>query len=181
MDCIAGRKTGKLEGDILVNGHLKNPTSFNRLTGYVEQQDIHIGTATVREALLFSAKLRLPTSVDQAAREKFVDEVMQLVGLSHISGRLIGDAALPGLSQGQLKLVTIAVELVANPSVIFLDEPTSGLDAPSAARVMKAVKRIAATGRTVLCTIHRQTTRTGADAHLMHARRWQTQANRFSS
>jgi ABC-type multidrug transport system ATPase subunit len=84
-----------------------------------------------------------------------VEEVMALVGLSHIAGRLIGDAALPGLSQGQLKLVTIAVELVANPSVIFLDEPTSGLDAPSAARVMKAVKRIAATGRTVLCTIHR--------------------------
>lgn len=146
----------------------------------------------MREALLFSAKLRLPVSVSAHARETFCDEVMQLVGLSHIAGRLVGDAALPGLSQGQLKLVTIAVELVANPSVIFLgasarackhmsclpqrclsvatslvscapplrvrvrmsDEPTSGLDAPSAARVMKAVRRIAATGRTVLCTIH---------------------------
>jgi len=155
MDVIAGRKTvGYIDGDILVNGHPKDPLTFDKLTGYVEQQDIHIGTATVREALLFSAYMRLPVSVDQAAREKFCDEVMALVGLSHIANRLIGDAALPGLSQGQLKLVTIAVELVANPSVIFLDEPTSGLDAPSAARVMKAVRRIAATGRTVLCTIH---------------------------
>jgi len=155
MDVIAGRKTvGYIEGDILINGHPKDPRTFDKLTGYVEQQDIHIGTATVRESLLFSAKLRLPLSVDQVSRERFVDEVMALVGLSHIAGRLVGDAALPGLSQGQLKLVTIAVELVANPSVIFLDEPTSGLDAPSAARVMKAVRRIAATGRTVLCTIH---------------------------
>lgn len=191
MDVIAGRKTvGYIEGDILVNGHPKDPRTFDKLCGYVEQQDIHIGTATVRESLLFSAKLRLPTSVEVAAREQFVDEVMALVGLKHIAHRLVGDAALPGLSQGQLKLVTIAVELVANPSVIFLvsqqtalsfggaraemlqrfadfmwccpcllpvsvqDEPTSGLDAPSAARVMKAVRRIAATGRTVLCTIH---------------------------
>ena len=155
MDVVAGRKTvGRIEGEILVNGHPKESDTFAKLAAYVEQNDIHIGTATVREALLFSAKLRLPTSVDDAARVTFVDEVMALVGLTNIRDRLIGDAAIPGLSPGQLKLVTIGVELVANPSVIFLDEPTSGLDAPSAARVMSAVRRIAATGRTVLCTIH---------------------------
>jgi ABC-type multidrug transport system ATPase subunit len=155
MDVVAGRKTmGRIEGEILVNGFPKESASFEKLAGYVEQNDIHIGTATVREALLFSAKMRLPVSVEDSARETFVDEVMSLVGLTSISGRVIGDSAIPGLSPGQLKLVTIGVELVANPSVIFLDEPTSGLDAPSAARVMKAVRRIAATGRTVLCTIH---------------------------
>jgi len=155
LDCIAGRKTvGRLQGSILVNGRPKETHSFARLTGYVEQSDIHIGTATVREALQFSAHLRLPKSVSETQRNLFVEEVMRVVGLNKIANRLIGDASVPGLSPGQLKLVTIAVELVANPAVIFLDEPTSGLDAPSAARVMRAVRRIAATGRTVLCTIH---------------------------
>lgn len=113
-----------------------------------------MGTSTVREALRFSALMRLPISVSKDKRERFVEDVMGLVGLGKLGDRLIGDESINGLSAGELKLVTIAVELVANPSLIFLDEPTSGLDAPSARRVMKAVKRIASTGRTVVCTIH---------------------------
>ena len=116
--------------------------------------DLHMGHHTVREALDFSAHIRLPKSIPKQQRDAWVNEVMALVGLTNIGDRLIGDAATPGLSPGQLKLVTIAVELVANPSVLFLDEPTSGLDAPSAFRIMTAVKRISNTGRSVLCTIH---------------------------
>jgi energy-coupling factor transporter ATP-binding protein EcfA2 len=123
---IAGRKTvGRIEGDILVNGEPKNTATFQRLAGYCEQNDIHVGTATVREALRFSARMRLPKEVSREKREKFVDEVMQLVGLAKIADRLIGDESIGGLSTGELKLVTIAVELVANPSLIFLDEPVS--------------------------------------------------------
>ena len=155
MDVIAGRKTtGRITGDILVNGRPKETISFNRLTGYVEQNDIHMGLHTVREALDFSAHIRLPASIGKAQRDAWVTEVIALVGLGSISDRVIGDAATPGLAPGQMKLVTIAVELVANPSVLFLDEPTSGLDAPSAFRIMTAVKRISQTGRSVLCTIH---------------------------
>jgi ABC-type multidrug transport system ATPase subunit len=157
LDVIAGRKTvGLLEHDknIFVNGVSKDPITFASITGYVEQNDIHNGMATVREALDFSAKLRLPISVTDEVRSAFVDEVMTLVGLSTVQHRMIGDISQPSLSTGQLKLLTIAVELVANPSIIFLDEPTSGLDAKSAYRVMKAIKRIAATGRTIICTIH---------------------------
>ena len=155
MDVIAGRKTvGRITGDILVNGRPKETKSFNRLTGYVEQADIHMGQTTVKEALEFSAHIRLPKSISQSQRDAWVAEVMALVGLTNIADRVIGDAATPGLAPGQLKLVTIGVELVANPSVLFLDEPTSGLDAPSAFRIMTAVKRISHTGRSVLCTIH---------------------------
>jgi ABC-type multidrug transport system ATPase subunit/ABC-type multidrug transport system permease subunit len=155
MDVIAGRKTtGVITGEILVNGRPKKTHSFNRLAGYVEQQDIHFGLATVREALEFSATIRLPASVTKEQRDNWINEVMDVVGLTRISHRIIGDAAVVGLAPGQLKLVTIAVELVANPSVLFLDEPTSGLDAPSAFRIMKAVSRIAQTGRSVVCTIH---------------------------
>jgi len=155
MDVIAGRKTvGTIEGDILVNGQPKDPHVWPRLMGYVEQEDIHVGTATVREALRFSAHLRLPSRVPEDKRNEFVEEVMNLVGLSKLADRLIGDESIGGLSAGELKLVTVAVELVSNPSLLFLDEPTSGLDAPSARRVMAAVRRIAGTGRTVVCTIH---------------------------
>ena len=125
MDVIAGRKTvGLIESDanIFVNGRSKDPKTFASITGYVEQTDIHNGMATVKEALDFSAKLRLPASVDDATREHFVHEVMGLVGLTTIQNRMIGDASQPSLSTGQLKLLTIAVELVANPSIIFLDE-----------------------------------------------------------
>ena len=136
---IAGRKTtGTITSDILVNGRPKVTKSFNRLTGYVKQADMHMGHHTVKEALDFSAHIRLPASIGRAQRDAWVTEVMALVGLTNIANRLIGDAATPGLAPGQLKLVTIAVELVANPSVLFLDEPTSGLDAPSAFRIMTA-------------------------------------------
>ena len=155
MDVIAGRKTqGSIEGAILVNGYPKQGRTFNRLCGYVEQTDVHLATSTVREALHFSASLRLPSSVTIEQRTKFVNEVLDILELTPIADRLIGDATLHGLSLGQLKRVTIGVELVANPSVLFLDEPTSGLDSRAALVVMRVVKRISSTGRSVLCTIH---------------------------
>ena len=155
MDVIAGRKTqGTIEGSILVNGYPKQIRTFNRLCGYVEQTDVHLATATVREALHFSASLRLASTVTPAQRTKFVEEVLDILELTPIADRVIGDATLPGLSLGQLKRLTIGVELVANPSVLFLDEPTSGLDSRAALVVMRVVKRISSTGRSVLCTIH---------------------------
>ena len=155
MDVIAGRKTqGRIEGSILVNGYPKQDRTFNRLTGYVEQTDVHLATSTVREALHFSASLRLPSTVSAEQRTRFVDEVLDILELMPIANRVIGDATLSGLSLGQLKRVTIGVELVANPSVLFLDEPTSGLDSRAALVVMRVVKRISSTGRSVLCTIH---------------------------
>jgi ABC-type multidrug transport system ATPase subunit len=127
MDCIAGRKTtGRMRGRVLLNGQPADIRSafFQQLCGYVEQNDLHIGTATVEEALRFSACLRLPVSVPIAVQHAFVREVMVLLGLDAFATHLIGDAAIPGLGPAQLKLVTIGVELVANPSILFLDEPT---------------------------------------------------------
>lgn len=155
MDVIAGRKTGGIiEGEILVNGKPKENKSFNRLTGYVEQTDIHLGTATVREALLFSCKLRNNDNLSAKDQEAWVDEVIDLLELTDIAHRVIGDVISPSLSPGQMKLVTIGVELVTNPVFLFLDEPTSGLDSRAAYVVMKVVKKISLTGRCVICTIH---------------------------
>lgn len=84
----------------------------------------------------------------------FVEEVMELLELNQIRDTLVGLPGTGGLSTEQRKRLTIAVELVANPSIIFMDEPTSGLDARAAAIVMRTVRNTVDTGRTVVCTIH---------------------------
>ena len=126
---------------------------FSRMSSYVEQTDIHSPMATVREALQFSASLRLDRSVPDSEKQSEVDAVMSLLELGPIGDKLIGVKA-DRLSVEQAKRVTIGVSLVANPSILFLDEPTSGLDSRAASVVMRAIRNIADTGRTVLCTIH---------------------------
>lgn len=88
------------------------------------------------------------------AFQVFVDEVMELVELTNLKHAIVGLPGITGLSTEQRKRLTIAVELVANPSIIFMDEPTSGLDARAAAIVMRTVRNTVDTGRTVVCTIH---------------------------
>ncbi|KAG6416131.1 hypothetical protein SASPL_123555 [Salvia splendens] len=182
MDVLAGRKTGGyIEGDIRVSGFPKNQETFARVSGYCEQNDIHSPHVTVYESLLYSAWLRLPADVNKATRlanlyttciflgvlyispfmiisivlfQMFVEEVMDLVELNSLRNSLVGLPGVDGLSTEQRKRLTIAVELVANPSIIFMDEPTSGLDARAAAIVMRAVRNTVDTGITVVCTIH---------------------------
>ena len=86
--------------------------------------------------------------------QEFVDQVLETIELDKIRDALVGIPGINGLSTEQRKRLTIVVELVSNPSIIFMDEPTSGLDARAAAIVMRAVKNVAGTGRTVVCTIH---------------------------
>ncbi|KAM0034718.1 putative ABC-type xenobiotic transporter [Helianthus debilis subsp. tardiflorus] len=155
MDVLAGRKTGGyIEGDVRISGYPKKQETFARVSGYCEQNDIHSPHVTVYESLLYSAWLRLATDVDEATRKSFVDEVMDLVELNPLRDALVGLPGVNGLSTEQRKRLTIAVELVANPSIIFMDEPTSGLDARAAAIVMRTVRNTVDTGRTVVCTIH---------------------------
>lgn len=156
LDVIAGRKnSGKMEGSIFLNGFPKEQKSFARLTAYVEQMDIHSPLTTVKEALEFSAALRLPASVTAAARAAFVLEVIQMLELDDIADRKIGDmGAADGLSPGQRKRLTIGVELVSNAPILFLDEPTTGLDSRAASVVVRVIKKIAQSGRTVITTIH---------------------------
>ncbi|KAL5975651.1 Pleiotropic drug resistance protein tur2 [Asimina triloba] len=155
MDVLAGRKTGGyIDGNITISGYPKKQETFARISGYCEQNDIHSPHVTVYESLLYSAWLRLPGDVDFTTRKMFIDEVMELVELTPLRGALVGLPGVNGLSTEQRKRLTIAVELVANPSIIFMDEPTSGLDARAAAIVMRTVRNTVDTGRTVVCTIH---------------------------
>ncbi|XP_061350153.1 pleiotropic drug resistance protein 2-like isoform X1 [Gastrolobium bilobum] len=155
MDVLAGRKTdGYIEGSISISGYPKNQATFARISGYCEQNDIHSPNLTVYESLLFSAYLRLTNEVDKETRKMFIEEVIELVELHPVRNFRVGLPGIDGLSTEQRKRLTIAVELVANPSIIFMDEPTTGLDARSAAVVMRTVRNTVDTGRTVVCTIH---------------------------
>ena len=130
MDVLAMRKTsGEIQGEICLNGHPQEENSFRRSTGYVEQFDTQSAQLTIRETCMFSAKLRLESSASEVtpeSTEKFVDQTLRMLELSSIGDLQVGDDNTGGLSFEQRKRLSIAVELVANPSILFLDERKFG-------------------------------------------------------
>ncbi|KAG7293979.1 hypothetical protein NEMBOFW57_004040 [Staphylotrichum longicolle] len=154
LDVLAQRTSvGVVTGDMLVNGRPFGPT-FQRQTGYVQQQDLHLDTATVRESLQFSAMLRRPKSVSKKEKYEFVEEVIKMLGMEEYANAVVGIPG-EGLNVEQRKLLTIGVELVAKPKLLlFLDEPTSGLDSQSAWSICVFLRKLADAGQAVLCTIH---------------------------
>ena len=152
LDVLAKRKTvGSQRGAILLDGVVMDRRTIRDKTGYVEQNDLHHPRTTVREAVRFSAQLRGGTI--EAA-----DEMIRILGLEAEADAMVGGskelATTGSVSLVTMKKLTIAVELVSNPILLFLDEPTSGLDSEGALNVMKAIRSIAETGRSVVCTIH---------------------------
>ncbi|KAJ5388987.1 CDR ABC transporter [Penicillium cataractarum] len=154
LDVLAQRASvGVITGEVLVNGNALDP-SFCRKTAYVPQQDLHLETATVREALQFSAALRRPRSVPTEEKNAFVEDVIQMLGMEEFAEAVIGHPGA-GLNGEQRKLLSIGVELAAKPQLlIFLDEPTSGLDAHSSWAICAFMKKLADHGQAVLATIH---------------------------
>ncbi|CRK28371.1 hypothetical protein BN1708_015224, partial [Verticillium longisporum] len=128
LDCLADRTSmGVIIGEMLVDGYQRD-TSFQRKTGYVQQQDLHLETTTVREALNFSALLRQPAHVPKAEKLAYVDEVIKLLDMEEYAEAVVGVPG-EGLNVEQRKRLTIGVELAAKPPLLlFVDEPTSGLD-----------------------------------------------------
>lgn len=126
LDVLAQRTSiGVITGDMFVNGKPLD-SSFQRKTGYVQQQDLHLETTTVREALRFSAMLRQPASTSKKEKYEFVEEVIAMLNMEDFSEAIVGVPG-EGLNVEQRKLLTIGVELAAKPALLlFLDEPTSG-------------------------------------------------------
>jgi ATP-binding cassette subfamily G (WHITE) protein 2 (SNQ2) len=150
LDVLAKRKgIGVVRGDILVNGHPTGP-DFARSTAYAEQMDVHEGTATVREAMRFSAYLRQPFDVPKEEKNAHVEETIDLLELHDFA-----DAIVHSLDPAARKRLTIGVELASKSGLLlFLDEPTSGLDAQSARNFIRVLRRLADQGQAILCTVH---------------------------
>lgn len=125
------------------------------MSAYVMQDDLVHPDLTVQETLEFTANLRLPSSFDAQARKQRIDEVLELVGITHVRNVIVGDTRRKGISGGERKRLCIAMELLNNPALMFLDEPTSGLDSSTAFSVCKVLQDLAERGIcTVVCTIH---------------------------
>ena len=124
---MAGRKTtGTIKGDIYINGKPKDQKYFQRIMAYVEQFDTLSPHETTRDAIEFSAALRLPSSVSDEYRKKWVDAVITMLELSPIENVMVGKISEGGMSFEQKKRLSIGVELASNPAILFLDEPTTG-------------------------------------------------------
>ncbi|VEU23039.1 DEKNAAC104080 [Brettanomyces naardenensis] len=144
---------GIVAGDFLINGKPLD-RSFERRTGYVQQQDLHIAELTVRESLLFAARLRRPARVPDSEKVEYVDRIMSMLDMQDYADAIAGNTGY-GLNVEQRKKLSIATELVAKPSLLlFLDEPTSGLDSQSAWAIVKILRQLAGAGQAILCTIH---------------------------
>ncbi|KAF2138907.1 uncharacterized protein K452DRAFT_320996 [Aplosporella prunicola CBS 121167] len=155
LDTISQRKhEGTVDGQMLLGGHPIDET-FGRACGFCMQQDVHEPTATVREAVQFSAHMRQPAHISALEKDEYVEHVIHLLNLENIADAIIGTPGNGGLGVEARKRVTIAVELAARPpALLFLDEPTSGLDSQAAFSLVRLLQRIAAEGMPIICTIH---------------------------
>lgn len=155
LDVLAQRKNiGTVTGQIEVDGEALR-RDFQRTTGYCEQLDVHVPECTVREALRFSAHLRQPAEVSEEEKNAYVEEIIHILEMENIADALVGttESGL-GISVEERKRLTIGVELVAKPKLLFLDEPTSGLDAQASYNIMRFMRKLTDQGQAILCTIH---------------------------
>ncbi|NXC91045.1 ABCG2 protein, partial [Cercotrichas coryphoeus] len=154
LDILAARKDPHgLSGDILING-APQPANFKCTSGYVVQDDVVMGTLTVRENLKFSAALRLPKSVKEKEKNERVNQVIKELGLSKVADSKVGTQFTRGVSGGERKRTNIGMEIITDPAILFLDEPTTGLDASTANAVLLLLKRMSKQGRTIIFSIH---------------------------
>ncbi|CAG9326410.1 unnamed protein product [Blepharisma stoltei] len=140
----------KVSGEVYINGHSRSDIDFNSIAGYVMQDDVIMETMTVEEVLTFTAKLRLPK---ETWKEK-VDKVINSLELHNCKHSRVGGVLKKGISGGEKKRVSIGIEMLIDPAILFLDEPTTGLDSYNSENLVKNMRNLSKTGITVICTIH---------------------------
>lgn len=160
LNILAGRAASRgrvtIDAEIRLNNYKVDPKKIEvrQHIAFVAQDDSLQVTATPREAIYFSAKLRLPRDTEEKTLIKLTNKMLHELGLESCADTYIGGALLKGISGGERKRTSIGVELVVKPTMVFLDEPTSGLDSYSAMQVCRVLQKVAKAGSSVLFTIH---------------------------
>lgn len=160
IDALAQRISRKsLHGSITLNGQEVDPDLLRNISAYVMQDDLLFPMLTVKETLMFSANVRLPASHTKEAKVERVDSLIRQLGLEKVADTIIGDEAHRGVSGGERRRVSIGIDIVHGPLLLFLDEPTSGLDSTSAHMVVQTLKHIAQMGSIIIFSIHQPSDR----------------------
>ncbi|KAL5988406.1 Cystathionine gamma-synthase [Asimina triloba] len=159
LDGLAGRiASGSLKGMVYLDGKQMSPSVVKRMSAYIMQEDRLFPMLTVYETLMFAADFRLG-SISRADKRQRVEKLIEQLGLSSSRNTYIGDEGTRGVSGGERRRVSIGVDIIHGPALLFLDEPTSGLDSSSAHSVIEKVHDIARSGSTVILTIHQPSSR----------------------
>ncbi|XP_038978038.1 ABC transporter G family member STR2-like [Phoenix dactylifera] len=154
LDALAGRiASGSLKGRVSLDGAEMSPSLIKRSSAYIMQDDRLFPMLTVYETLMFAADFRLG-SISRADKKQRVEKLIEQLGLTSSRNTRIGDEGMRGVSGGERRRVSIGVDIIHGPPLLFLDEPTSGLDSTSAHSVIERVYHIARAGSTVILTIH---------------------------
>ncbi|CAM8983166.1 unnamed protein product [Rhodiola kirilowii] len=159
LNALAGRLHGSgLTGAILANEEKRSKAVLKR-TGFVTQDDVLYPHLTVRETLVFCSLLRLPQKLSRDDKIRVAESVISELGLVKCEDTIIGNSFVRGVSGGERKRVSIAHEMLINPSLLILDEPTSGLDSTAAHRLMNTLSSLAKKGKTIVTSMHQPSSR----------------------
>ncbi|KAG4165842.1 hypothetical protein ERO13_A13G093300v2 [Gossypium hirsutum] len=160
IDALANRISKQsLKGSITLNGEVLDSDVLKVISAYVMQDDLLFPMLTVEETLMFSAEFRLPRSVSKSKKKARVQALIDQLGLRNAAKTVIGDEGHRGVSGGERRRVSIGIDIIHDPILLFLDEPTSGLDSTSAFMVVKVLQRIAESGSVVIMSIHQPSSR----------------------
>ncbi|MBA0756449.1 hypothetical protein Gogos_020411 [Gossypium gossypioides] len=152
IDALANRiAKGSLKGNITLNGEALESRMLKVISAYVMQDDLLFPMLTVEETLMFAAEFRLPRTLSKSKKKMRVQALIDQLGLRNAAKTVIGDEGHRGVSGGERRRVSIGIDIIHDPIILFLDEPTSGLDSTSAFMV---VKRIAQSGSIVVMSVH---------------------------
>jgi len=157
LQVLGGRSSQyKLEGAIYLDGTQIDPTSqiLQKKVGYIGQFDKLLATSTPRESIRFAARLRLPRDTSEEQIDALTNKILSELNLKEVADNLIGNELAKGLSGGEMRRVSLGVQLVVVPKMLFLDEITSGLDSRNAGVVMQLCKKVASAGTTCMVVIH---------------------------
>lgn len=155
IDALANRiAKDSLKGSITLNGEPLESKLLKMISAYVMQDDLLYPMLTVEETLMFSAEFRLPRTLSKSKKQSRVQALIDQLGLRRAAKTIIGDEGHRGVSGGERRRVSIGIDIIHDPILLFLDEPTSGLDSTSAYMVVKVLQRIAHSGSLVVMSIH---------------------------